>query len=96
MKHALPDTIRHLHVHGHVQGVGYRWAMAGQAERLGVRGWVRNRRDGSVEAMVTGTAEAVEGMVAWAKRGPLAAAVARVDVSAGAGEFEGFEMRPTA
>ncbi len=93
----MTDTMKHLHIHGHVQGVGYRWSMMREAERLGVRGWVRNRRDGSVEAMVAGTDQEVEAMVAWAKRGPPGATVARVDVSVGGeGAFEGFELLPTA
>jgi acylphosphatase len=93
----MPNTARHLHIHGHVQGVGYRWSMVREAARLGLRGWVRNRRDGSVEAVVAGAAEAVEAMVSWARRGPPSAAVARVDVSeCDEVGFQGFEQRPTA
>lgn len=94
----MTDTVRHLHIHGHVQGVGYRWSMVREAGRLGVRGWVRNRREGTVEAVVVGPAQAVEAMVVWARRGPQGAAVAHVDVSEGhdEGAFEGFEQRPTA
>jgi acylphosphatase len=91
----MTEVIRHLAIHGVVQGVGYRWAMVEQARRLAVRGWVRNRRDGSVEAMVAGPAEAVEAIVAWARRGPPAAEVTRVDVAPGSGEFTAFEQRPT-
>jgi acylphosphatase len=89
-------TVQRLEIHGRVQGVGYRWAMAEQAVRLGVRGWVRNRRDGTVEAMVTGTPESVQRLIEWARHGPPAAAVTRVDVLPGAGEFDTFDLRPTA
>jgi len=61
---------RRLHVSGKVQGVGFRYSLQRQAERLGVAGWVRNRRDGSVEALVQGTPEAVEAITAWARQGP--------------------------
>jgi acylphosphatase len=89
--------VHHLHIHGRVQGVGFRWAMVAQAERLGVRGWVRNRRDGSVEAVVAGPAAAVQQLLDWAHRGPAAAAVRRVDVAPGVDEaFDGFAQRPTA
>jgi acylphosphatase len=87
---------RHLVVTGLVQGVGYRYGMAAAARRVGVSGWVRNRRDGSVEAMIAGTAEQVAEMIAWARRGPAAAEVAHVAVELGEGSYEGFEQRPTA
>lgn len=92
----MTDTVRRLEIHGRVQGVGYRWAMVDQAAQLGLSGWVRNRRDGSVEAMVAGSPQAVQRMIEWAQRGPPAARVTRVDVSAGEGRFVGFEPRPTA
>lgn len=69
--------------------------MVSEAERLGVIGWVRNRRDGSVEALVAGDPPAVQRLIEWARRGPPGASVSRVDVFAGAGEFRGFEQRPT-
>jgi acylphosphatase len=86
---------RHLVISGRVQGVGFRYAMAEQAERLGVSGWVRNRRDGTVEAVVDGDPDAVEAILAWARRGPPSARVTGVDASETSGVFERFEMLPT-
>jgi acylphosphatase len=86
---------KHLLISGRVQGVGFRYSMAEEAERLGVAGWVRNRRDGTVEAVVDGADGAVEALLAWARRGPPAARVTGVRVSDTAEAFEGFEMRPT-
>jgi acylphosphatase len=93
-----PDSItRHLRITGRVQGVGYRWSMARQANALGLRGWVRNRRDGSVEALASGPANAVQVLANWAQRGPELARVDAVVVTAvERGELpEGFEQRET-
>lgn len=87
---------RRLVVAGRVQGVGFRDAMAGAARAAGVAGWVRNRRDGTVEAMIQGSDEAVAAMIAWTRRGPPGARVDRVGVELGSGEFTGFEQYPTA
>ena len=89
---------RHLAIRGRVQGVGYRWSMVQAAKRLGVRGWVRNRRDGSVEALAAGEAAAVDALIRWAHQGPDGARVETVDVSDAAtlGVPEGFEQRETA
>lgn len=90
----------HLHVHGRVQGVYYRQSMIDVAARLGLQGWVRNRLDGSVEALALGPADAVQALVAWARRGPAAARVERVDVQeADAAQLpglpDGFKQRET-
>ncbi|MBI5784360.1 MAG: acylphosphatase [Rhodocyclales bacterium] len=90
------SEVRHLVITGLVQGVGYRYGMVVAARRLDVAGWVRNRRDGSVEAMVAGTAESVAAITDWARRGPAGAEVAHVAVELGSGEFTEFEQRPTA
>ena len=88
-------TVRHFLITGRVQGVGFRFYMQRKARELGVAGWVRNRRDGSVEAMVEGDAGAIEAMTSWARRGPPSAVVAEVKVSEGNGDYSTFETLPT-
>jgi acylphosphatase len=83
----------HLVIHGHVQGVFFRNSMQEEAQFLGVTGWVRNRSDRTVEAMVQGEANAVDAIVRWAQRGPQMADVEQVDISPGTGRYEGFEIR---
>ena len=71
---------KRLIIQGLVQGVAYRACFAETAAALGLAGWVRNRRDGSVEACVHGAPAAIESIVAWARRGPPAARVSNVMV----------------
>ncbi|HJU18460.1 MAG TPA: acylphosphatase [Stellaceae bacterium] len=70
-----------LRITGRVQMVGYRAWAVDIAARLGLRGWVRNRRDGSVEILVSGTGDAVAAMIEACRRGPPAARVAAVEVT---------------
>ncbi len=82
-------------VHGDVQGVGFRWWTAREAARLGVRGWVTNRDDGTVEVHAEGDPAAVDALVAGLRQGPRWARVVRVVVAdedpAG---WSGFEVEP--
>jgi acylphosphatase len=91
---------RHLLIEGHVQGVGYRAAMRAEAERLGLTGWVRNRADGSVEAIAEGPAETLERLIAWARIGPPAARVSAVRIAESQvgpeRRFVRFDQLPTA
>lgn len=90
---------RRLRITGRVQGVGYREAMRREAAARGLAGWVRNRRDGSVEALVQGEAHAVAALADWARSGPAAARVDEVAQSPAdadeAGRPTGFEIRST-
>lgn len=91
---------RHLAIFGRVQGVGYRWSLSAEAKALGLSGWVRNRSDGSVEALIYGTPEAVDALTAWAYRGPPSARVERVIRNdepnpAKPETLAGFKQRPT-
>jgi acylphosphatase len=84
-----------LVVSGRVQGVCFRQATADAAARLGLRGWVRNLPDGRVEAEAEGTRQALEGLLAFCRRGPPAARVEAVEASWGEarGELGPFEVR---
>lgn len=87
--------VRHLLITGRVQGVGFRYSMVAQARLLGICGWVRNRRDGSVEAMIAGDSVQVQEMIDWSWIGPTGSVVEKVTHQSGSGEFVGFEIAPT-
>lgn len=86
----------HVIVEGRVQGVGYRYSLLLEADRRGVAGWVCNRTDGSVEAVLEGTDDAVDAVLAWMAEGPPGARVdaARVTDAQRVGST-GFEVRDT-
>ncbi|MCK1512690.1 acylphosphatase [Bradyrhizobium sp. 190] len=80
----MNDAIRHVTIRGRVQGVGYRAFVEDEATARDLEGWVRNRRDGSVEALFTGPAAVVTDMIAACRRGPSSARVDAVqDEAAG-------------
>ena len=83
-------------IHGRVQGVWFRAWTEREARRLGLDGWVRNRRDGTVEALFAGPAEVVEEMLRLCHAGPPLAEVVQVETTeTGALAGPGFEQRPT-
>ena len=71
---------RRLIVHGYVQGVGFRYSLARQAQSRGVAGSASNRPDGTVEVVLEGEPDAIESLVRWCEQGPRGAAVEQVEV----------------
>jgi len=87
---------RRLRIEGRVQGVGYREWMQRQAGRLGLDGWVRNRADGSVEALIAGEEAALQALLSACRRGPPLARVDRIEEAfAALPEAPGFRRLPT-
>jgi acylphosphatase len=82
----------HLVIHGRVQGVCYRQSMQSEAQQLAVSGWVKNRSNGTVEAVIHGESGALDALVRWARRGPPQAQVERVDVDQTDGKYTNFEI----
>jgi len=95
---SAPAVARRLSIAGRVQGVGFREAMVDAARAAGVDGWVRNRRDGSVEALVQGPPLAVRQVVEWCRHGPRLARVTSVESMPAEPDaaLEGFDRLPTA
>ena len=86
----------HVIVEGRVQGVGFRAFLEREAKARGLRGWVRNRSDGSVEAVFSGEEEDVQSMVVACHRGPRMSLVKDVKTTPQPpGEWKGFEVWPT-
>ncbi|HEY7230101.1 MAG TPA: acylphosphatase [Pseudolabrys sp.] len=79
----MSESICHVFVRGRVQGVGYRAFVEDEARQRGLRGWVRNRRDGSVEAVFAGSPVEVEAMIEACRRGPFSARVTALDQRTG-------------
>jgi acylphosphatase len=97
------NVIRHIIVRGRVQGVGYRAFVERETLRRSVEGWVRNRRDGSVEAVLSGVQDKVDAVVEACRRGPYSARVERIDQRDGTEDElklrapgDVFSMLPTA
>lgn len=81
----------HLLIKGKVQGVFYRASAKDEADRLNITGWVKNTTEGYVEAVASGTQEAIDQFIAWCKKGPRKAEVTAVDISSLAEEkFDQF------
>jgi len=91
-----PEKTVRLRITGKVQGVGYRIWATRTAESLGLRGWVRNRRDGSVEVLATGAPDAVAALVGACRRGPSGAHVTAVTIGDAEDDgSRGFGALPT-
>jgi len=98
----MSGTIRHVTVRGRVQGVGYRYLVEREAQLRDLEGWVRNRRDGSVEAVFSGSADAIAATIAACRRGPSSARVDALQDEAANPDMldlrtagEQFSVRPT-
>jgi len=87
----------HARVRGRVQGVYFRASTQGEAQRLGLAGWVRNRRDGSVELVAEGPSDTLNALMRWVSEGPPLASVSQVDRvdCQPVGLDGGFTIRPT-
>jgi len=87
----------HALIHGHVQGVGFRYFVYDRAQALGVVGWVRNTFDGNVEVVAEGPRSTLEMLLEHLRQGPRSALVTQVDVDwqPATGEFKRFEIRHT-
>jgi acylphosphatase len=94
-------TVRHVVFRGRVQGVGFRAFVEETAANAGVNGWVRNRRDGTVEAVFAGDTKIVEATIAACRKGPRMARVEAIDVRDGSADelalrgTENFAVLPT-
>ena len=94
-----PSDIQRLHarVYGRVQGVGFRYFVLNSAVELGLVGWTRNRRDGSVEVIAEGELDVLKKLVGVLQRGSRSSSVSKIqtDLQVASGEFATFYIRPT-
>jgi acylphosphatase len=94
-----PSDIQRLHarVYGRVQGVGFRYFVLNSAVELGLAGWARNRRDGTVEVVAEGELDLLKQLVGVLQRGPRSSAVSKIqtDLQVASGEFASFFIRPS-
>jgi acylphosphatase len=90
----MVNVRKHVLISGMVQGVFFRYETRERAQSLGLTGWVRNCRDGRVEAVFEGAESAVEDMVEWCRKGPASAHVSKVDIASEkhTGEFDSFNV----
>jgi acylphosphatase len=89
-------TSLRLRIEGQVQAVGYRNFIIEEARKLGVDGWVRNRSDGSVEALVSGETKAVEALIALCAKGPEGSRIKHIDMeNVETPDEKGFNRRPS-
>jgi len=93
---ASPRIARRLIIAGRVQGVGFRYALADEARARSLGGWVRNRRDGTVEALLAGSEAEVESLIEWTRHGPPGARVTSVAVEPATSDLAEFEIVSTA
>jgi acylphosphatase len=93
----MANARAHMIIHGRVQGVFFRYSTRDAADPLNVTGWVRNRREGTVEVVAEGERSKVEELVSWCRHGPPHARVTEVEVTweEPTGEFDGFQMART-
>ena len=90
-----PRIARRVTISGRVQGVGFRYALADEARVRNLGGWVRNRRDGTVEALLNGPEAEVEAVIEWARHGPPAARVASIAVDPATSDATEFDIVST-
>jgi acylphosphatase len=90
-----PRIALRVTISGRVQGVGFRYALADEARARSLGGWVRNRRDGTVEALLAGPQAEVEAVIEWARHGPPAARVSSVEVEPAIGDSTDFDIVST-
>jgi acylphosphatase len=92
----LSNATKHLRIFGRVQGVSFRAWVQKTAQHMGLSGWVRNRNDGSVEALIHGHSHEVDRFIAECYKGPTFAKVDTVSINEGVDEeLRGFEIRET-